>query len=219
MSILDIIYDSDLVGMLFADGSVIPGGTGTRGHDDVTHINDIETLDRADASAFPRFEAGDIMVSMRILNAVVVIDRKTRRIKWSRIGPYIRQHDPDFLPNGRISVFDNRTDNADGTLLGGSRIIEVDIDSPEPVVVYDGATPDGPRFYTEVRGKHQYLPNGNILLTEEGAGRALEVTPDGTTVWAYIDRWDEERIVRLTEATRYPESYADFTRNSAACEK
>ena len=60
------------------------------------------------AAAFPQFAAGDLLVSMRNINAIAVLDGKTVLVKWWRTGPFLRQHDPDFLPNGHILVFDNR---------------------------------------------------------------------------------------------------------------
>jgi hypothetical protein len=39
-------------------------------------------------------------------------------VKWSQTGPWLRQHDPDFLSDGRILVYDNRDDGANGQILG-----------------------------------------------------------------------------------------------------
>ena len=34
-------------------------------------------------------------------------------------------------------------------------------------------------------GKHQYLPNGNVLIVVPGEGRILEVTGDGANVMEF----------------------------------
>jgi hypothetical protein len=97
ISILDAIFSSGLEGLLFANGM----------HDtelskpldgDFTHLNDIEVLTPALAPAFPMFEAGDLLVSLRNLNLLLVVDPGTGRVKWKRSGSFLRQHDPDFLP-------------------------------------------------------------------------------------------------------------------------
>jgi Arylsulfotransferase (ASST) len=59
-------------------------------------------------------------------------------------------------------------------------------------------------------GKQQYLPNGNLLITESQAGRAFEMTAGGDIVWTYINRWDEDEVAWISEATRYPPEYAAF---------
>jgi Arylsulfotransferase (ASST) len=120
----------------------------------------------------------------------------------------LRQHDPDFLPGARISVFDNRMDNAGGGVFGGSRIIEVDPAAYPVNVSYQGH--DGDFFYTDIMGKHQRLANGNLLITESLAGRAFEVAGNGDVVWQYINRWDEDEVAWISEATRYPLHYATF---------
>jgi hypothetical protein len=119
-SILKMLYDNDLVGALFPAGIEIFEGEPMR---DVLHTNDVETLSAMDASAFALFEAGDAVVSIRNLNLLMVFDPDTGIVKWTQTGPWLRQHDPDFLPDGRILVFDNRADHADGRLLGGSRLL------------------------------------------------------------------------------------------------
>jgi hypothetical protein len=48
------------------------------GHtDDPLHLNDIKVLREEMASAFPTFAAGDVMISMRNLNAIAVLDQET----------------------------------------------------------------------------------------------------------------------------------------------
>ena len=207
-SILDVIYRSDQEGLLF------PNGRGTTIHqqtdpdDNITHMNDVEIYEVSDPADGHLFDTGDIMVSLRNLNLILVIDPGTETIKWSRTGPYLRQHDPDFLPDGRILVFDNRMDNADGAVFGGSRILAMDPATQDVSVRYEGN--GDPIFYTDIMGKHQRLPGGNVLITESQAGRAFEVAQNGEIEWEYINRWDEDEVAWISEATRYPEKYADF---------
>ena len=52
--------------------------------------------------------------------------------------------------------------------------------------------------------------NGNILITEPRAGRAFEITRDGRMVWWYVNRFDAERVAKVSQATRYPSEYAAF---------
>lgn len=188
--------------------------------DDVLHINDVEVLSTAMAPAFPMFRAGDLLVSSRNLSQLWVIDRQTKTIKWWFAGPNLSQHDPDFRADGTIAMFDNRpsgdpspANDFVGT-LGGSRILVIDPATGKSRAVYRGDAQN--TFYSPYRGKQELEPNGNMLIAETDAGRAFEVTPDGTVVWDYVNGWDETRVGWVMGAARYPESYAAIA--SLACD-
>lgn len=211
ISILDAFYNSGLEAILFATGQSKP----KKNTLDITHLNDVEILEKSMADAFPEFNAGDIMISMRHLNMIAIVDPVAEKIKWRQTGPYMRQHDPDFLPNGRILIFDNRSDYARGTVFGGSRILSLDPVTRDIQTVYEGN--DENSFYTNSMGKHQRLDNGNLLITESLEGRVFEVTPEGEVVWSYINRYDEDEAYRVTEGTRYDDSYREFAEGPEKC--
>lgn len=174
-------------------------------HDgDIFHLNDIEALTPTMAAAYPTFAAGDILVSLRDLHMVMVLDPATLKVKWSTTSDTIFQHDADFFGDGWIGIFDNRFDATErGDVLGGSRILAVRPDTGERKVLFP--TEASPPFYTKWSGKWQLLDNGNMLLTEARAGRALEVTSGGAPVWEWVvDAYDADRIPEIMEASRYP---------------
>lgn len=173
---------------------------------EIVHLNDVEELPDSIADRFPGFEAGDLLLSFRNLHMVMVVEPGAWTVRWYRMGPWIRQHDPDFEPDGTITVFDNRTDDtADGSHLGGSRILRLDPADGSIDVLY-GDRP-GEEFYTDIMGKQQRLPDGNLLITEAQAGRLLEVDPSGDVVWELINRYDEDEVAVVSQATRYPPDY------------
>lgn len=205
-----LLIDNGMEGLLFPTGAAVGNP-----HLDFTHLNDVEVLQSADAAGFSMFNAGDVMVSLRNLNLVFVFDPNTLKIKWHQTGPWLRQHDPDFQPNGTISIFNNRMDNTTaGSVFGGSNIMVIDPASRKTRVVYEGS-PENP-FYTEGMGKHQFLPNGNILITEAEGGRFFEVDEKGEIVWEFINRFDGKHIAEVQEATRIPEDF--FTVEDWTCE-
>ena len=206
ISILNIFIKSGLEALFL----VSSGKTLIRKIYDITHLNDIEILDETMAPQFPLFNEGDIMVSMNNLNLIVIIDSVTEKIKWWMTGPFNRQHDPDFLPNGRIAVFDNRSDLAEGEKLGGSRILSIDPVSRKIDIIYQSGPKN--KFYTEYMGRHQFLPNGNILITETLAGRIFEINSQGEIVWSYINRYDEDEVIMVTEGIRLSENFGNFAK-------
>jgi arylsulfotransferase ASST len=209
-SVLDVFYNSKREAYLFANGTFLVKRTAG----DILHTNSIKILEKSIAAKFPLFKTGDILVSMRNLNLLIVIDGSSKKIKWSMTGPFIRQHDPAFLDNGRIAVYDNRSDDADGKVFGGSRILSIDPVTKQVDTLY---TEGRESFFTNIAGKQQHLPNGNILISEYDAGRVFEVTGSGELVWSYINRYDSDEVYVVTGGTRYPVTYEKFA-EAASCQ-
>lgn len=199
----DVLRRIDLLDVLYANGleRFVPKN---RQHDesDVVHTNDVEPLPPALADDFPRFEAGDLLVSLRNLDLVLVLDPATGRVKWHASRPFIMQHDPDYMEDGWVGVFDNNWDGTDrGTMLGGSRIVALKPDTDSTRVLFP--TPASDSFYTARRGKWEKLENGNLLLAESDRGRVVEVGPDGRTLWEWTAAaYDDTRVPSVTRAAR-----------------
>ncbi len=141
--------------------------------EDSFHLNDVEPLPIALAGAFPQFTPGDLLVSARELNLLFVIDQETLRVKWWRVGDTQRQHDPDWEPNGKISVLNNRMSR------DYSEIVDIDPRTYERTVRLDGRDFD---FYTRIRGEQQRLPDGHLVVTSTRQGRAFEIDSNGHVV-------------------------------------
>ena len=73
----------------------------------LAHSNSVQELSAELASAFPMFAAGDLLLSLRNLHMLLVVDPGTLRIKWHQIGPWAWQHDPQFQPDGTVTLFNN----------------------------------------------------------------------------------------------------------------
>ena len=205
ISILDIIYNSNEQAMLSADSKDSP----YKDSIDLMHLNDIELLPQSIADQFPMFETGDIMISLRNVNLIAIIDPRTERIKWQQIGPFVRAHDPDFLPNGQISIFNNNRDNtSDGSIMGGSKIIGIRPGTKE-IYQYFTETEES-KFFTNILGDHQHLASGNILIVESEGGRIIEVNAEGKVVWSYINRYDQDEVYVIYNAYRVPVDYVNF---------
>ena len=197
ISILEVLFKNNLQGMLTWGG----------GRGDVTHVNDVEELGPDQAARFPMFAAGDLLVSLRTPNLVLVVDPHTLVVKWFQAGPWLGQHDPDFLNNGRILVFNNNStgSKASGDRYGGSNILEVD--PATHATTYRFGVAPSQHVFTRIMGKHQELESGHLLITESDGGRAFEVEPDGRIVWEFVNRYDDAHNALITEATRYPHDY------------
>ncbi|HEY7331284.1 MAG TPA: arylsulfotransferase family protein [Gemmataceae bacterium] len=143
---------------------------------DVLHANAVKVLNPTRASKFPFFKTGQLLVSLRNLDAIVVLDLDSGKVVWAARGPWRAQHDPSFLENGRLLLFDN---------LGspkGSRVLEYDPQTQAFPWTYPGDK--GTPFHSELRGMCQRLPGGNTLIVNSEGGEVIEATPDQETVWS-----------------------------------
>jgi len=183
---------------------------------EILHLNKVAELETGMATDFPMFAAGDLLLSVRELNMILVADPGLQRVKWWRVGPWIRQHDPEFKAGGLISVFNN---NAYKPVFGPenpfmkslshithiSNIIEIDPATDEHRRVYGGVKAQ--ELLSVIRGKHEVTERGGLLITEFEGGRVLETDAAGRTIWQYINRYDADEVAEITEARIYPADY------------
>jgi hypothetical protein len=212
-SVAEILRDNGLESLLYLTSR-------DRGEPQITydplHLNSVKALPEGVRSRL--FDPGDLAVSLRNISTLLVLDGDTMEVKWYTTGPFFRQHDPIFLPGDRISVFDNRpVANEDGSQE--SQIMEVNARTGEATVVLGGNGPGEEPFYSGIMGDHEYLSNGNVLVTPSDEGRVLEYTPDGRLAWSWQSRLDNGTNARTFEASVLPASMDRefFEERKAAC--
>lgn len=213
-SVFDLLRDNDRVGALY-HSSQDNGYPETQG--DTLHLNDVEVFGESISPGV--FVPGDIMISLRNINTVMVFDRKWN-LKYSVTDEFVRQHDPDFIDGNLISIFDNHnTTRRESGSTPFSRILIKDASNGQTTVAFEG-TEEKP-FFTGIMGKHQWLDNGNLLLSESRYGRALEISPAGEQVWELYNVVEPGWLGIMEEVERLPPKMdADFFgRARKQCEK
>jgi len=139
-----------------------------------THCNSCEIL-----------PDGNILTTSFTLNSILIIDKKTGKIKW-RWGQeeLAHPHNPSLLDNGNILVFDNGLHRR---LVNQcySRVLEMEQETGKIVWEYMDKTPCN--FFASFISGCQRLPNGNTLICAGPTGRFFEITKDGEIVWEYIN--------------------------------
>ena len=58
-------------------------------------------------------------------------------------------------------------------------------------------------------GKHEWLPNGNLLVTESEKGRAFEVDQQGNIVWEFVNLVADGYAGRVGEVHRLLEPFTE----------
>lgn len=149
---------------------------------DMFHANSIEVLDARLEGQAAGFEAGNILVSLRHLHALVVIDVEAEEVVWSLEGDFRWQHDAQITESGSLLLFDNHRLPEAAPI---SKILEFDPATGELLWSFEGSSREP--FYSKTCGTTQRLGNQNTLITESDGGRAFEITPQGEVVWEYYN--------------------------------
>jgi len=130
-----------------------------------------------------------VYISVRNANRIYKLSYPEGEVEWVMgdggdfgEGLFDHQHNPVRLAPGRILVFDNGFHTGPFS-EDRSRIVEIEYDpaagAARIVWIYDGPPP----FFSEAQGDVSPLPNGNILVTDSGGPRILEITREGLPVW------------------------------------
>ena len=194
-SVFELLTDNNLPGALYLTTAenFWPYVTG-----DSLHLNDVEVFQPSMTAGY--FQPGDVMISLRNMNAVLIFDANWQ-LKYQYANEVVRQHDPDFIDGYRFSVFDNHNVGNPKHHQVASRLLIHDTRDQSTDVAFSGVEP---AFFTHILGKHQWLDNGNLLLTEGKSGRALEVSPAGAPVWEYNNIIEPGWTAIMEEAERLP---------------
>jgi hypothetical protein len=168
ISILKALQSSIYSAALGRDRS-IPAG-------DIFHTNRLEVLDGSHESRMPFLKKGNILISICFLDMIAVLDPGSETIVWALSKMWGKQHEPVFLENGNLLVFDN------SGVWGKSRVLEIDPLTHQLIWVFEDQG-----FFSEILGSSQRLPNGNTLITDSDDGRAFEITSKKRKVWEFFN--------------------------------
>jgi len=134
-----------------------------------------------------------VLVSFRAIHTIGIIEKATGKWLWKYRDPRMGgQHDPQWLPNGNVLVYDNGTQRRHMGVFPHSRVFEINPATNEIVWQYTDAFPFA--FYSPQISGAQRLPGGNTLICEGLRGRLFQVTPEGEVVWEYVNPHFDKNI-------------------------
>lgn len=170
---------------------------------DYLHPNTAYYITAQDAKASPLFEEGQVLVSLRNVDSLVVIDLDTERAVWMGHGSWAGQHDSKIMKDGNIALFDN---------MGAKRLKKSRVLSFNPIdasyhTLYEGNK--NQPFYSPFCSAFQLLDNGNIFIVSHHNGRMFEVNDAGHIIWEYFiplrDPQDSSKSASVYAGKRYLE--------------
>ena len=158
------------------------------------HLNSVSMVGE-DVSGLPGVRPGDLVLSLRNLNAFAVLDRETGALKRYARGTFARQHSVKHLGGSEFILFDNEGGTAQDADFGPgsrvfsrrrSRVLVMDLASGRERVLFP-RTPERP-WYVPVRGRISLSPDRTRVVVSVGrVGRAVEVRIADGAVLAEFD--------------------------------
>ncbi len=168
---------------------------------DTTHLNSVDELPDNPwyRAGDERFRPGNLLLSARNLNLVLIVDRATGEVVWTYQEDLDLQHEARMLRSGsghegHIMLFNNRY----GSFRGDRQSRMIELDPRDGRIVWSYSSPD---FFSGTGGAQQALPNGNVLIASGRGPRAFEVDRSGRTVWQWEPPFGVNRPERY--ATEY----------------
>ncbi len=183
---------------------------------DPLHLNGIDRV-RDDPGLPGGIEAGDIVLSLRNVNAFAILGKDDRRLKRLVRGTFYQQHGVHHLEGSRFLLFDNLGGDATG---GPSRLLMVDLATGAETTIFPNArTPETLRRLFSIAGGMVAISPDRLraLVAFREAGMAVEVRlADGETLALFrslhdvsaLDQFPAERADRAAlfwlEGLDYP---------------
>jgi hypothetical protein len=152
---------------------------------DPLHLNFIEYIDATKAEVVDLADVGDLLISLRDINTILIFSPQTGSIKWIETGRYVGQHSPRLTADGSILVFDNRGGDQ---ALGQTRIIRQRVGDPRLSVIWPRAGKSlGEKLATNEAGHISVADDGTrALISITGTGDVLELElSSGDVLWRY----------------------------------
>lgn len=161
---------------------------------DPIHLNDIQPA----TSDGEYWRKGDLLISARGMSTVFLYRPSTGKVLWHKTGPWVSQHDVNFVDSRRISVFGN--DVLWGPPTGP---ISLNESGSNTVYVYDFANDSISTPYakelaenhvqTSAQGRAKLGGDGALYVEETESGRLLRFR-NGQLMWSRVNWYDAGRV-------------------------
>lgn len=165
---------------------------------DPLHLNSVHRLGE-DALGPNGIGPGDIVVSLRNLNAFGILDRDSHRLKKLVRGGFLQQHHVTHLAGSTFLMFDNR--GTDG-VHGPSRLLMVDVVNGTATTIFpNDATPERLRLVSIMSGTAFASPDRlRAIVAFNTKGKAVEVRlADGAVLTEFTSLHDVSRFDSFPE--------------------
>jgi len=177
IDIMDVLIRSGYEGLLWA----------TTDRCDPLHLNFVQYVDER-LARLSGLAPGDLVVSIRNINAVLALSAGDRKVKWLMSGRTLHQHSPRFLPDGSLLIFDNYGGRE---AKGGSRIVRTKAGTQSVETLFPRGSGAQPAFFTPIGGLIEpHISGERALVTLTKPGRVVELDlVSGEILWDYAKQF------------------------------
>ncbi len=172
------------------------------------HLNYVAPVTTTMVGLFSDVKPGDLILSLRDLNAFAIIGRRDHRLKHMFTGTFLRQH--SVRPLGQSStvlIFDNHGADWSG---GPSRLITYDLATRAERTLLPNPSAPGIRMFSDVAGNVSVSTDlSRLIVTSMGDGRAYELRVSDGSVLTILNNIQDLRTVpeageqHVTQAGRF----------------
>jgi len=167
---------------------------------DLIHLNDVEIILKNDAFV----KKGDLVFSLRNLSTVFLYRPSSKKIIWLKNGPWLKQHDVDYIGDGNFTIFDNGViDDAYFSEIKENQPAHRYIKNNNSIMNYnmknDTITKiflltEKNSIFTPTQGLHRILRNKDVFVEESDMAILHRVSKDQKLVWSYVHNISKEFI-------------------------
>jgi len=185
-SVAEILSQNGYRGLLLGTGRL---------ETDLLHLNDVQPA----LTSTKYWKTNDLLISLRFKSTVFLYRPSTNKILWLQTGPWLNQHDVDFIDSTRIGVFGNdviRTNTGEHLLNEYNEEYVFDFKTKKTTAPYTVFLKKA-KVSTPSGGRSDILPNGDLFIEETDNNRLLR----GTTkdiIWQYEESIDRNSVSALS---------------------
>ncbi len=187
----DILEINSYFGLLYGIG--IP-------EQDLIHLNDVEIILKNDAFV----KKGDLVFSLRNLSTVFLYRPSSKKIIWLKNGPWLKQHDVDYIGDGNFTIFDNgviddayfseikENQPANRYIKNNNSIMNYNMKNDTITKIFSLTEKNS--IFTPTQGLHRILRNKDVFVEESDMAILHRVSKDQKLVWSYVHNISKEFI-------------------------
>ncbi len=208
-SVTQILLDNNLDHLVFSNYVF---------HGDPIHLNDIQPVEKDG----PYWKKGDLFLSLRSQNMIILYRPSTNKIISSITGPFSNQHDVDIISDNEISIFNNNVYFYKGKKIDSARIhfLGMAENGNIEIIIYNFETKEFKKKFskginnnnvrTSVAGLSEILDDGSLFIEETQSGRILFFDKKGKLILEYVNKAKNgtnyglgfSRVIKMNEKLR-----------------
>ena len=158
--------------------------------DDAIHLNDIQPA----LASSKYWDKGDLLLSIRNRSTIALFRPSNNKIIWLKTGPWLGQHDCDYVDQNTIMVFGNDVIGKKNLKLinGYNDIYFYNFEKDEISKPYTQVMKSA-GIKTKTQGRSDLLKNQDLFIDESESGKLYIINKDSVKM-IYTERYDKNHI-------------------------